>query len=847
MRLVYIGIALLAGSILLLEVALTRVFAIMLWHHLSYMVISVAMLGLGGAGAILTCVDSSANASRPRTHPRALRILSIASALYGLSVIGALWLAVQIPIEMLNLLDQKSELLKLGLLYLIIAVPFFFGGAAISLALTHFVSRVGRVYFSDLLGSAMGACGGVVLLASLGSGATVMVTAGLGLIAAACFGWGAERSLRSFSLACLVAGALVLGSASGWLNAAGLPPWQPEIPFAPGKELHFDEPIEGIDRLFSSTAEVQSLPETGLPGISGGEFGKLGQDWIRGRFVAQDGTAPTALYRQGANLDLYPQLDDSQTAAPYVALEARNAPPPKVLVIGVGGGLDVMIALAMGAQSVTAVEFNEAMIEMVTDRYAEYIGGLFSPDAHPLADRVSLFHGEGRSWVRSHPDRFDVIQMAGVDSFTALSTGAYTLAESYLYTTEAVKDFYDKLEDGGFLSYSRFIMRAPRTPRETLRLVSIAAQALRETGIAEPGLQIAVFQGWHWAVTLVKKGTFQASEIQALNAFADREGFVGLTYNPLAAGPNDLPIRDNLEKSDHEARAARSGLFWKLLRGNAAERSSFIDQYPYDITPSTDNAPFFFNYYRYGALFSGDVNASSEMESRYHPEVPVGHMVLLASLAQVSMMAGILILLPLFFLRRSHSIQIARIAPVFGYFAALGAGFMFVEIALMQKMILFLGHPTYAVTVVLSTLLGGAGIGSLLGDRLLQLTPASLVRLLAALVGLLVLEMAASQWLLGALLGLPFSARVAIAIGLLFPLAITLGMPFPLGMRLLSDRNPELLPWAWSINAFLSVLSSTLSIILAMAFGFSTVLWIAVALYIFGFWGMRSWIRTPSP
>ena len=171
---------------------------------------------------------------------------------------------------------------------------------------------------------------------------------------------------------------------------------------------------------------------------------------------------------------------------------------------------------------------------------------------------------------------------------------------------------------------------------------------------------------------------------------------------------------------------------------------------------------------------------------------------------------------------------------------------MFVEIALMQKMILFLGHPTYAVTVVLSTLLGGAGVGSLLGDRLLQLTPASLMRLLAALIGLLLLDMAASQWLLGALLGLPFAARVAVAIALLFPLAITLGMPFPLGMRLLSERSPELLPWAWSINAFLSVLSSTLSIILAMAFGFSVVLWIAAGLYILGFWGMRLWIQRPS-
>jgi len=169
---VYLGIGLLAGSILLLEVALTRVFAIMLWHHLSYMVVSVAMLGLGAAGALLTCVDARKPAGAQRDDRRTMSWLALSSALYGVTVVGALLVATRIPIATLTLLEQPAHLLRLGALYLVIAVPFFFGGAAISLALTHFVSRVGRVYFSDLVGSALGACAGVLLLAAVGSGAT---------------------------------------------------------------------------------------------------------------------------------------------------------------------------------------------------------------------------------------------------------------------------------------------------------------------------------------------------------------------------------------------------------------------------------------------------------------------------------------------------------------------------------------------------------------------------------------------------------------------------------------------------------------------------------------------------
>ena len=618
------------------------------------------------------------------------------------------------------------------------------------------------------------------------------------------------------------------------------------------------------------------------------------------------------LFRQAADLDAFPFLDDSQAGAAYVAFAARGGESPRVLVIGAGGGIDVMIALAHGAASVTAVEINRAMIDMVTDHFDDYLGGLFRKGGHPLAERIDLVHGEGRAFVRRSSEHYDVIQLSGVDSFTALNTGAYTLSESYLYTTEAIRDFYEHLAEDGYLHFSRFIMKPPKKPRETLRLAHVAYAALQELGIDDPASQIAVFQGFDWASTLIKRGRFTRAELDALEAFARLEGFLGLVFDPLV-GPDGLVPRperfgkrargaftlalerhraelglpdveeaaatltqafhQRLEERDGEARRtlemlARSGHgtsdvaarldgwvtsqvraarrdeaaflstrreFNALLRSDEAKRRAFVNSYEYDVTPSTDNAPFFFNYYRYSGIWGGSRSGSDSVKEVYHPDTPVGHMILLGSLAQITAAAVLLILLPLRLLRRRGVATPGR-WQVLAYFAALGAGFMFVEIALMQKLVLFLGHPIYAVTVVLTSLLAFAGAG-------LPGAPAVSRRSRRRASG----SWRCSSWacccsrpwpaaeLLPPLLAWPFAARVAAAVALLAPLALALGMPFPLGIRLVSARAPELVPWAWAVNGFLSVFSSIFCIVLAMSIGFTRVLLVAALVYACGF------------
>jgi hypothetical protein len=899
-----LGIFLLAGAVLLLEVALTRVFAIMLWHHLAYMVVAVAMLGFGAAGSLLTLAGVS---PRERTPAAPLALLATGC---GVAAVAALALATRIPLDTLRIWQDRQNLLWLALLYTLLFVPFLLGGAAIGLALTRLAARVNRLYFFDLLGSAAGGCSGVWLLARFGSAATVLLAGVMAALAGAAFATSGEAKLRRGALVPLGLAAAIAALASGALPGLAI-----EVPYAPGKEFaRYVAPGESL-RLFSSTAEVEVGPSGPQLAIVGGNFGTADSTATTGRLVGQDGTAPTMLFRNASDLSAFPFLDDSQTAAAYVARAAAGADDPTVLVIGVGGGVDVMIALVHGARSVTAVEINRAMVDMVTRRFDDYLGGLFRAGAHPLADRIELVHGEGRSFVRGSPRRWDVIQLAGVDSFTALNTGAYTLSESYLYTVEAVQDFYSRLAEGGTLSFSRFIMRPPRRARETLRLAAIATTALRELGVDDPASHIAVFQGFGWASTLVKRGRFTAAEVQALREFARREGFWGLVFDPLhpVGTPFAPSVRfdararlgterslaggalpgleaaqlDALMSAYRELRAGRREAAWAqvdglaqgdgglrarvrrlllqqaeraaeqdvafhavqrdfslLLRGDAASRRAFVRGYEFDLSPSRDDAPFFFNYYRYAGLL-GSSSPAPGAASPYHPDYPVGHLVLLASLLQITALAALLILLPLRRLAR-RGVPTPGRGRVFAYFAALGAGFMFVEIVLMQKLVLFLGHPTYAVTVVLSTLLACAGLGSLASARLGAPSRRVLGLLLVGVPLLVVAEAAAAGLLLPRLLGWPFAARVGVVVAGLAPLGMVLGMPFPLGVRLLERRAPALVPWGWAINAFLSVFSSIFCIVLAMAVGFSAVLALAAALYALGFAALRSFEASTS-
>ncbi|MFY9344772.1 MAG: hypothetical protein WAT39_19930, partial [Planctomycetota bacterium] len=909
------GIFCLGLSVILFEIALTRVFAIMMWHHFTYMVISIGLLGFGASGSLLTATRLGAS---PGAAQRALVWTSLG---YGVSVVLAFCFATLVRIDSLAFWQQKENVVALFFVYLIIFVPFLLGGLGIGLVLTRQVLHVNRLYCGDLIGSACGALASVVLLKHFGSSATVVAAGGCGLLAAFCFGLGLPRRWLLVTVpGLLLAGWLAVGFGGGarWL---GIPAFDWRVPYAPGKEAVAAEFLlrelanrgalggqsPELAKIHSATAEVQVGASVLAAPMVGGDHG-LDQIPIEARAVGQDGTAPTMLYKDAAELARFPFLDDTQAASAWIVQRAAGRKDQRAMVIGVGGGVDVMVALANGAQHVTAVELNTAMVEMVTERYAGYLGRLFNADS-PLASRITLVNSEGRAWLRSHDDRYDVIQMSGVDSYTALSTGAYTLAESYLYTTGAVADFWAHLNADGIVCWSRFIEKAPRRSRETLRLANIATSALRELGVADPSSHVCVFQGLDWASTMVKKSPFTAAEIGALREFALAQGFVGLVFDPTRGqGPIELAATHfALQRSQLQAAfGARAGLaadpaklraalqtlqglavnlaagerlapamlpeplrgpehadavlqaldglrpmlkahgdylratiadFERLLRGDDAERARLLADYPFDVSAATDDAPFFFNYYRWSSLFGGERHTDDTLFN-YHTDFPVGHMVLLSSMAQILLLAALLIFLPLRHLARA-GVRAAGAFGVFGYFAALGLGFMLVEIALMQKLVIFLGHPTYALSVVLVSLLAAAGTGSLLAGRIAVVRQRHLNLILLGIVAVIALDVWVVNALLPLLLGLPLWLRMAFVVLLLIPTGLVLGMPFPTGMRVVERQCPQLVPWGWAVNAFCSVLGSIVCIVLSMAIGFTNVFWIALGAYALGLLGLR--------
>jgi hypothetical protein len=886
----YVGVFLAAMSALLLEVALTRVFAILMWHHFAYMIVSLALLGFGAAGSLLTALRVTERGGEPWNR------LAFFSTSFGIFIILSFFLVTKIRVDAIEIVQHPINILALMTCYVILSIPFLFCGMTIGSSFSWYPQRVGVLYFFDLLGSALGGFMAPWLLGRLRTDAVILIAALIAFVSGAVLALPAGRSRRlAHALPVVLGILLVVGFTGGGL---GVPALHWHIPFAPHKifaKMYF--PAGQSDTTLPSAVaqvDVSSLQEG--PMRMAGDFGAQNPQEATLRGVTQDGTAPTVLYKNAGDYSAYPSLADNQASTSLLANAAKGGKAPEVLVIGVGGGPDVMMSLLYGARKVTAVEINQAMIEMVKDRYAGFLGHLF---ANP---KVNLVHEEGRAFLKRTPDRYDVIQLSGTDTYSALASGVYSMNEGYIYTVEAVQDMYSKLKEGGYVNYSRAILTTPaKPPRETLRLANIAREALSRSGVAEPWRHIAVFQGTLWASTMIRKGEFTTTEIQALRQFAIRENFLGLVYDPLrppgevmdngeefyirAVLPQLVPEGFQLKSDGVEplAAALRSGLhgdragsdanlalaakvtmggsaeqieaglekrrnaavatliplieyrkkvlqFYKtVLQGSAEERERFIDQYAFDLRPAWDNKPFFFDYFKLGKL-----KESTSLKSTFNeilPEFPVGHVVLLTSLVQIVLWAALLILLPLLVLRRQPG-EASHKFRFFLYFAALGCGFMFVEISLMQRFTFFLGHPTYSLSVVLTSMLLFSGLGALASSRIEELSRSALLTLLAAVVAILLLDRLSLGWILAHAMGLGRPERVMVAVLFLAPTSFLLGFPFPLGIRMLRQRAPSLIPWGWAVNGFLSVAGSILAVMVAMASGFSVVLLLAAAIYL---------------
>ncbi|MFN0315313.1 MAG: SAM-dependent methyltransferase, partial [Burkholderiales bacterium] len=518
--------------------------------------------------------------------------------------------------------------------------------------------------------------------------------------------------------------------------------------------------------------------------------------------IFTDGEGLSALTHMEGGSEALGYLGYLTSAAPYYLL-----PAPRVLVLGAGAGSDVLQALHHRAASIDAVELNPALVRLVREEFARFSGDPYGMDG------VKLHVAEARGFAASTEQRFDVIQLALLDAFGASSAGLYALAETYLYTAEAFHEYLKLLNPEGILSITRWVSLPPR---DILKLFATATLAMEREGM-QPSASLALVRGWKTITLLAKKGVFTPEQIEALRRFCAERSF-DLEYYP--------GIRR--EEANRYNVLRRSDFFGAAQAILSDERWQFIERYKFDISPATDDRPYFFQSFKWRSL--PELWAMREQGGLSLMEW--GYPVLVVTLLQAVPISMLLIAAPLFASRKIRQAMRSPLAwRTAAYFAAIGFAFMFVEIAFIQKFRLFLTHPLYAVAVVLAAFLFFAGAGA----RLSESATGNVPRRLRGVVTVIAILALGYVFLLPSifkpLMFLPDAAKIAIAVALIAPLAFAMGVPFPSGLVLTERRLPELIPWAWAVNGCASVSGAVLATVLAIHFGFTALIAGAVGLY----------------
>ena len=778
-------ILLVSAMALSYEILLMRLFSIIQYHHFAYMVISIALLGYGASGTFLVFF-------RHRFLHRFPMALVGNILLFGITLVGCYLLGQHLLFDPDEIFWNSRQWLQLFALYLLLALPFFFAANCIALAFSRYRQRISEIYAADLFGAGLGSILIIGLLFLLFPQKILLLigsmTFGIGMVA-----W-LELGLRPRwrALFFIGAAALLYLLPSAWTQLA----------ISPYKGLSQQMRIKGsrIVEERSSPLALLTLVENNLvpfryaPGLSltavSEPPAQLG--------IFMDGDALNVITRFPEDITRLAYLDKVTSALPYHLKQAQD-----ILILGGGGGSDILQALYFNTPNISAVELNPQVVQLVRDR-SEFSGKIFE------RGNVHLHIGEARSFVSRSSEKFDLIQIPVLDSFSSSAAGLYALNENYLYTVEALQEYINHLAPAGYLSISRWV-KLP--PRDTLKLFASAVEVLKKLGIQDFEKHLVMIRSWQSSSLLVKKSPFSREEISLVKEFC-RERLFDLVYYP--GMMQQEANRYNILQEPYFYNGAVS-----LLGKDSA---GFIKRYKFNIQPSTDDRPYFSNYFKWQTL--PEILSLKGQGGMVLLES--GYLILVLTLLQAIAASLVLVLLPV----------TARLyAPVseagwnrlriVAYFFAIGLAFLFLEIAFIQKFILYLGHPLYAAAVVLAVFLIFAGLGSQYGQakRIHVIWPVAIIVVLGTV------DLIIANFLFDTLNWLPGYMKIFSAVLMLGPLAFSMGMPFPLALTGVGADAPELIPWAWAVNGCASVIAAVLATMLAVLSGFAAVVLTALVLY----------------
>jgi hypothetical protein len=766
---VLLGVLVMSFASLLLELALTRLFSVILFYHFAFLAISIALLGLGAGGVFAYVVK------RWLERWSVGQIGTFSCALNAVLMLVVLEIDLHMPVA---LFLSWANFGKLTAIYLVSALPFFFTGIFFSVLFARRHSHISLLYAADLVGGAMACIGIVPLLNVLGGPNTILASAVAMAVGALLW---AERSWQK-----RISGALLTIFIA--LIAVNYRGRLIDIVYAKGMRR---------DKPWVEFAKWNAISRIEVDNQGGAKVIVIDAD-ASTYIMAQDPSQPWEGSEYQKNL---------MSAPSSVANVLR--PHGDYAIIGPGGGVDVLRAVANGSPSVTGIEINPIIATTVMrDKYKDYSYGLYTrPNVH-------MNVSDGRSWVRASKQHFDVVQMTLVDTWASTAAGAFALSENNLYTVEAFREYFDHLKPDGYIAITRWEFARPR---EAVRVVAQAIRALGGGDLRRNFLIVCdgdLNQDGRPVTVLVKKSAFTPEEEAAVKAHLAKHENLHALYLPSDA---DLPPDSGsaLYQSD-------KSIFRHVIQfGNPEE---FARNYLFNVAPVYDKSPFFFFTLKPSQILGAGTQSGIDWK------VNMGVVVLLMLVVISAAAVGIFLVLPLIFTARARTG--GGWLPLL-YFVAIGLGYIAVEITLIQRLVLFLGHPIYAMTVVVFLMLLSSGAGSALSRKWLA-NPKRVVPVFLFIAAMLLGYHFALSPILHALVGLPQEVKIAIAALLIIPLGFAMGMPFPTGLRMLGEGRGEdnRIEWAWALNAASSVLGSVLSMAIAIQFSLEATLGCGFVAYI---------------
>lgn len=749
-RLLFAGIFLIALSGLVLEVSITRIFSAAIWYHFAFVAVSVALVGLGASGLV---VQYRVNKLKGKWAE-------------NLTIYSAWGITIFIPITLFVMHALASQVIYLPLFMILFSVPFFLVGIIISAAFNAFASVAGRLYAADLIGASAGALLVVLFLVLTGGeGATLTV----GLIAAiggtifSRIAKNTKKTIVSLMFAAFAISLIFLNHATQIFAIPTDPTAQKDLPIYlrehPGSKI--------VKTEWNSFSRIDVV-----------EGGESGEGLVAKVFI--DGGAGTNIISWDGNTESRQELSTWMQYLPFKIMH-----DPKVLVIGSGGGRDVVASLVSGSKDITSVEINPIIYETVKS-YGDRAGNVYSHEY------VRSYVDEGRSFITRSSEKYDIIYVPFVDTWASVSSGGLSVSENFLYTVEGFQQYYDHLTDRGKIVTVRWLIDAPR-------FISTYAKLLEQNGIPQNQLHrhlIMVTSDSYTqdpSVTMVifSKSPFTDEEIRYFS-----QSFSQYDYKPIL-------IPGQIMREPYPA----------LLNGQI-NLDQFYDTFETKVYPVTDDNPYFLSF-----------------------EKPLPGAVEVLLYASIGIVA-IFLLLPFAWMRRRREKESGTrkseigIATVIPYFAALGMGFILIELALLQKLILLMGNPTMTFALLLFTILISSGSGSLLSSRIAKNNMRNLVFVIGGIAGLGILYVLFLPPIIYSTIAESIEVKAAVSIAILAPIGFLMGMPLPTGMRLLKVHRPDYIPWMWAINGAFSVMGAVLAIALGIMYGSSLAMILGMLIYL---------------